>query len=78
MTHKKAKINLMNWGAVDIIKTAYCRPELMKLIFAVLYVIIKRKVFTFILVVNDQTSLWLWYNKLLFQAKKIVPSFTVC
>ena len=35
-----AKINLINSGAVDIIRTAYYihGPELIKLIFALLYV----------------------------------------
>ena len=52
-TSKTAKINFINSGAVDIIRTAYYIRglELMKLIFAVLDVsltIIKQKVFTFI------------------------------
>jgi len=40
MTYETAKINFINSEAVDIIRTAYYihRPELMKLIFAVLYV----------------------------------------
>jgi len=39
-TYKTAKINFINSGAVDIIRTVYYihGPELMKLIFAVLYV----------------------------------------
>jgi len=40
MTHtKKAKINFINSRAVDILKTVHYihGPELMKLIFAVLY-----------------------------------------
>jgi len=37
MTHKTAKNNFINSGAVDIIRTVYYihGPELMKLIFAV-------------------------------------------
>jgi len=41
MIHKKtAKINFINSGPVDIIRTVYYihGPELMKLIFAVLYI----------------------------------------
>jgi len=40
-TYKTDKINFINSGAVDIIRTVYYihRPELMKLIFAVLYVL---------------------------------------
>jgi len=40
MTHKTTKINFINSGAVDMIRTVYYihGPELMKLIFAVLYV----------------------------------------
>jgi len=39
-TYKTAKINFINSGAVDIIRTVYYihGPELMKFIFAVLYV----------------------------------------
>jgi len=40
MTHiKRKKINFINSGAVDIIRTVYYihGPELMKVIFAVLY-----------------------------------------
>jgi len=39
-TYKTAKINFINSGAVDVIRTVYYihGPELMKLIFAVLYV----------------------------------------
>jgi len=39
-TYKKAKINFINSGPVDIIRTVYYihGPELIKLIFAVLYV----------------------------------------
>ena len=39
-TYKTAKINFINSGTVDIIRTVYYihEPELMKLIFAVLYV----------------------------------------
>ena len=39
-TYKKAKINFINSGAVDIIRTVYYihGAELMKLTFAVLYV----------------------------------------
>jgi len=39
-TYRMAKINFINSGAVDIIRTAYYiyRLELIKLIFAVLYV----------------------------------------
>jgi len=39
-TYKTAKINFINSGAVDIIRTVYYihGPELMKLIFAILYV----------------------------------------
>jgi len=54
-TYKTAKINFINSGAVDIIRTVYYihGPELMKLIFAVLSVswtmdltlVIKRKFF---------------------------------
>jgi len=54
-TYKTAKINFINSGAVDIIRTLYYihGPELIKLIFAVLYVswtmgltlVIKRKFF---------------------------------
>jgi len=38
--NKTAKINFINSGAVDIIRTVYYvyGPKLMKLIFAVLYV----------------------------------------
>ena len=40
MTHKTAKFNIINSGALDIIRTVYYihGPELMKLIFAVLCV----------------------------------------
>jgi len=40
MTYKTVKINFINSWAVDIIRTVYYihGPELMKLIFAVLYV----------------------------------------
>ena len=39
-TYKTAKINFINSGAVDIIRTAYYihGPEFMKLILAILYV----------------------------------------
>jgi len=39
-TYKTAKINFINSGAVDIIRIVYYihTPELMKLIFAILYV----------------------------------------
>jgi len=38
MTHKTAKINFINSGAVDIIRTVYNihGPELMKLIFLII------------------------------------------
>jgi len=40
-TRRTAKINFINSGALDIIRTVYYihKPELMKLIFAVLYVL---------------------------------------
>ena len=51
MTYKTVKINFINSWAVDIIRTVYYihGPELMKLIFAVLYV--SKVFFTFIFTV---------------------------